>query len=99
MSARLAYRVDGSANDQPVVLLHGLATSSVLWAPQRPAWSAQFRVVSIDLPGHGLSAPQPGVSSMADYARAVKDVLDHLNIDRAACVGLSLGGMVAQASP
>ncbi|MBI2726162.1 MAG: alpha/beta fold hydrolase [Polaromonas sp.] len=97
MSALLAHSVHGSASDQPLVLLHALATSSALWAPQLPAWAAQFRVVAIDLPGHGKSAPQPGISGMADYAEAVKDVLDHLNIDRAAFVGLSLGGMVAQA--
>ncbi|WP_421954384.1 alpha/beta fold hydrolase [Polaromonas sp.] len=97
MSELLAHQVHGSANDQPVVLLHALATSSALWAPQLPAWSAQFRVISIDLPGHGKSALMPGVASMADYALVVRQVLDHLGVDRAAFVGLSLGGMVAQA--
>lgn len=97
MSALLAHQVHGSVNDQPVVLLHALATSSALWEPQLPAWSAQFCVVCIDLPGHGKSAMMPSVSSMAGYALSVKEVLDHLGIDRAAFVGLSLGGMVAQA--
>jgi 3-oxoadipate enol-lactonase len=97
MNELLVHQVRGSANDQPVVLLHALATSSALWAPQLPAWSAQFRVISIDLPGHGKSALMPGVASMADYALAVRQVLDHMGVDRAAFVGLSLGGMVAQA--
>jgi pimeloyl-ACP methyl ester carboxylesterase len=89
MSAILAPSVDGSANDQPVVLLHALTTSSDLWSPQLAAWASQFRVVRIDLPGHGKSAPPPGIASMAVYARTVRDVLDHLVVNRAAFVGLS----------
>jgi len=80
-----------------VVLLHSLATHSGLWAFQVPAWSVHFRVISIDLPGHGRSTVPAGHVSLAGMAREVVAVLDHLHIAKAALVGLSLGGMVAQA--
>ncbi|MES2412396.1 MAG: alpha/beta fold hydrolase [Pseudomonadota bacterium] len=96
-AARLAYKVEGPANAPPVVLLHALATSSDLWLPQLPVWAAQFLVIRIDLPGHGASPLPDGVLTLADFAAEVKAVLDDLNIQKAAFVGLSLGGMVAQA--
>jgi 3-oxoadipate enol-lactonase len=89
MIAILAHSVNGFANDQPVVLLQDLTTSSDLWSPQLAAWASQFRVVRIDLPRHWKCAPPPGITRMANYARAVRDVLDHLVVNRAALVGLS----------
>lgn len=80
-----------------VVLLHSLATHSELWAFQVPAWSVHFRIISVDLPGHGRSAVPAENLSLAGMAREVVAVLDHLDIAKAALVGLSLGGMVAQA--
>jgi 3-oxoadipate enol-lactonase len=94
---RLVCHVDGPIDAPAVVLLHAIATHSALWLPQVGVWSAAYRVVRIDLPGHGASDPPLQPLQMADYAAAVKDVLDDLGIERAAIVGLSLGGMVAQA--
>ncbi len=96
-TARLAYSVEGPDGAPPIVLLHALATSSALWLPQLPAWSCSFRVVRIDLPGHGASPVLEDACTLADFAREIIAVLDELNIDKAAVVGLSLGGMVAQA--
>lgn len=97
MSGRLARHVDGPQGAPALVLLHAIATHSALWLPQLGAWSARWRVVRIDLPGHGVSDPPQGAPTLADYAAQVRDVLDELEIGRAAIVGLSLGGMVAQA--
>ncbi|MDB5967283.1 MAG: 3-oxoadipate enol-lactonase [Polaromonas sp.] len=95
--ARLAFRVDGPADAPAVVLIHALATHSELWAFQVPAWAMHLRVIRVDLPGHGLSPMLEGVRSLADFAREIATVLDDLDVNRAALVGLSLGGMVAQA--
>lgn len=95
--ARLAFSVEGPDGAPPVVLLHALATSSALWLPQLPAWASQFRVVRVDLPGHGASPLLKDVTTLAGFASEVRAVLDELNITKAAMVGLSLGGMVAQA--
>ncbi len=93
----LSFSVHGPAAAPPVVLLHALASSSDLWLPQLPVWSARFRVVCIDLPGHGHSPLMPDATTLADFAFEVRRVLDELGIPSAAFVGLSLGGMVAQA--
>jgi 3-oxoadipate enol-lactonase len=97
MCRLLAHSVEGRADAPAVVLLHPIATHSAIWAPQVAAWSAAFRLVRIDLPGHGASAPAEGSPTLADYAAEVHAVLGALEIERAAIVGLSLGGMVAQA--
>lgn len=93
----LEYFEDGPATAPAVVLLHSLATHSELWAPQVPVWRKTFRLIRIDLPGHGSSPELPAVTSLATMAGHVVDVLDHVGVPRAALVGLSLGGMVAQA--
>lgn len=97
MKSVLASRIDGAADAPPLVLLHPIATHGGIWAPQLPAWASAFRVVRIDLPGHGASAAPAQAMVMAGYAQAVFDTLDALGIAQSALVGLSLGGMVAQA--
>lgn len=94
---RLAISVEGPEGAPPLVLLHALATCRDLWLPQMPAWATQFRVIRIDLPGHGESPLMEGAATLAGFADEVARVLDDLDIRRAALVGLSLGGMVAQA--
>jgi 3-oxoadipate enol-lactonase len=94
---RCAYRVDGSPDAPPLVLLHAIATHGDIWSPQVNVWAAHWRVVRIDLPGHGRSEPPSEPLAFADYAASVCAVLDDLRIHHAAVVGLSLGGMVAQA--
>lgn len=93
----LAHRVHGDARAPAVVLLHSLATHSDIWQPQCAAWSTAFRLVCIDLPGHGASAAPKGSPTLDDLAVLVERVLDARAITQAAVVGLSLGGMVAQA--
>lgn len=96
-TARLFHSVHGPDGAPVVVLLHPLATHSALWQPQLPVWSNRFRVVCVDLPGHGRSPVLPDVTTLSQYAEEVRLVLDALGVDHAALVGLSLGGMVAQA--
>lgn len=95
MSA-LACRASGSPDAPAVVLLHAIATNGDLWLPQLGPWSARWFVLRPDLPGHGES-PARGALSLADMARAVRDTLDAHGVGQATVVGLSLGGMVAQA--
>lgn len=93
----LHFQASGPAHAPAVVLLHSLATHSGLWAHQVPAWSVDLRVIAIDLPGHGRSAVARQPLTLADMADRVLAVLDHLGVAQAAFVGVSLGGMVAQA--
>jgi len=87
---RLAHVVDG---DGPVLVLLGSLGSDVsMWEPQRPAL-AGFRVIGVDLPGHGGSPVPDEPFSIGDGARAVLELVD----GPASICGLSLGGLVAMA--
>ncbi len=78
-----------------VVLLHGFTESQAIWNDFTPALAKKFRVITIDLPGHGSSGMLGDVHTMKDMAAAVKAVLDHLAVSRCTLVGHSLGGYVS----
>jgi pimeloyl-ACP methyl ester carboxylesterase len=80
----------------PLVLLHGVSLSAAAWAPlftALPGW----RVLAVDLPGHGLSDPDDyRRGQVRDRARELlDDIFDALGLDEASVVGHSLGGMLA----
>ncbi|TPG72779.1 alpha/beta fold hydrolase [Pseudomonas arsenicoxydans] len=79
----------------PAVLLAGsYLWDQAMWAPQIAALSPHYRVIALDLWGHGESGPLPaGTQSLDDIARQALALLDHLDIDRVTLVGLSVGGM------
>ena len=87
----------GRAADPPVLLLHSLATHGAMWSAQIPTWGRSFRLIVPDLPGHGATPADPGLHRFEDYAASVLRLLDSLAVERIAVVGLSLGGMIAQA--
>jgi len=79
----------------PAVLLAGsYLWDQAMWAPQIAALSQQYRVIALDLWGHGQSGPLPaGTTSLDDIARQALALLDHLDIAQVSLVGLSVGGM------
>ena len=89
---RLAY--DDAGSGDCVVLIHGHPFDRTLWEPQLAALRDGFRVIAPDLRGFGESPVTPGVVLMREYAADVEDLLDELGVDRAAVIGLSMGGLV-----
>ncbi|WP_447760832.1 alpha/beta fold hydrolase [Pseudomonas moraviensis] len=95
------FTVDGQALhyiDQgtgPAVLLAGsYLWDQAMWAPQIAALTPHYRVIALDLWGHGESGKLPeGTTSLDDIARQAQALLDHLDIDCVTLVGLSVGGM------
>ncbi|MNB58121.1 3-oxoadipate enol-lactonase 2 [compost metagenome] len=95
------FTVDGQALhyiDQgtgPAVLLAGsYLWDQAMWAPQIAALSPHYRVIALDLWGHGESGRLPeGTTSLDDIASQAQALLDHLDIDRVTLIGLSVGGM------
>lgn len=81
----------------PVVFLHGIGGNGANWEPQLEALSARHQVVAIDSRGFGASQFAGEGLTLEDYADDVRRTLDALGIDRAHVVGLSMGGMMAQA--
>ncbi|GAA1108668.1 3-oxoadipate enol-lactonase [Nocardioides dubius] len=76
-----------------VVLSNSLGATHTMWDAQLEALSARFRVVRYDTRGHGESPVPQGPYDIDDLADDVIALLDHLGVDRAHFVGLSLGGM------
>ena len=86
----LSYQQQGSGT--PLVLIHGMATDHRLWQPQLDAFAANYRVISYDLRGFGASSrPTEPYTAEDDLAA----LLDHLKIDSAHILGLSLGSSIA----
>jgi pimeloyl-ACP methyl ester carboxylesterase len=78
----------------PVLLGHSYLWDAAMWAPQIDALSRRYRVIVPDLWGHGASGALPdGTQTLDDLAAHASALLDALQIDRCAVVGLSVGGM------
>lgn len=94
---RVSYTVDGAG--PPLVLLHGLGTSSELWrvGGYTDALRETYQLVLIDARGHGDSAKPTEISdyAMPNHAADVMAVLDELAIESAFYLGFSLGGAIA----
>jgi pimeloyl-ACP methyl ester carboxylesterase len=81
----------------PIVFLHGLGGCWRDWEPQLESLSDRFRCVVIEHRGHGRSEATTGAYSTRLFAADAAEVCRHLGIDHAYVVGLSMGGMIAQA--
>ena len=87
------YDVDGPADGPPIVFVHGTRLSRAMWRAQMDDLNDVYRVVAVDLPGHGALADRPfTVRAAADHlARTIEEAVG----GQAVVVGLSLGGYVA----
>jgi pimeloyl-ACP methyl ester carboxylesterase len=89
----LAYDIDGPAGAPAIVFIHGTRLCRTAWSVQMADLRDTFRVIALDLPGHGALA---GRTFTLEAARAtVIDTIDVAAHGRAVLVGLSLGGYVA----
>jgi pimeloyl-ACP methyl ester carboxylesterase len=79
----------------PVVLGHSFLCSGKMWREQVPVVADRFRVLNLDLRGHGRSSGVTRAFSLYDAVSDVVAVLDELGIEKAVWCGLSVGGMVA----
>lgn len=89
----LHYRDEGEG--EPLVLVMGFGAPLQGWDGQVPAFSRRFRVIRLDNRGVGRTDKPLGPYTSALLAEDVRALLDHLSIDSAHLVGLSMGGMVA----
>jgi 3-oxoadipate enol-lactonase len=95
---RLYYDLVGPETGPVVCITHSLASDSGMWAEQMPPLlQAGFRVLRVDMRGHGGSDPVAGDYTMKALAGDVAAVLDGLSMPRVHYVGLSIGGMIGQA--
>lgn len=95
---RLHYTDEGSRNARALILVHGFAASVHAWRPWVERLSADYRLIAIDLPGHGLTETPAGYrASLEGNAELVNALATHLGVDRFVLAGNSMGGAVSLA--
>ncbi|HOW43170.1 MAG TPA: alpha/beta hydrolase [Candidatus Omnitrophota bacterium] len=90
----IAYAVYGPATDPAVVFVHGWSCDSRYWHNQIPYFSKKYRVITVDLAGHGNSGFGRQVYTTEAFGRDVAAVLQQLDVKQAVLVGHSMGGEV-----
>ena len=94
----IAYDLLGPEDAPTICITHSLASDGGSWAEQVPALlQSGFRVLRLDMRGHGGSDPVAGDYTMEALAGDVEQVLAALAIPRVHYLGLSIGGMIGQA--
>jgi pimeloyl-ACP methyl ester carboxylesterase len=88
-----AYQVVGPVDAPPIVFIHATRLSRAMWRPQQVGLADTFRVVTLDLPGHGAQATR--AFRLQRAVQEVAQIVDEGAGGRAVVVGLSLGGYVA----
>ncbi|NLF64314.1 MAG: 2-succinyl-6-hydroxy-2,4-cyclohexadiene-1-carboxylate synthase [Chloroflexi bacterium] len=93
----VSYHCVEQGTGEPVLLLHGFTGSSAAWSPVLPALARRYRVIAVDLLGHGESdAPDdPARYAMERVVWDIATLLDILAAGPAALVGYSMGGRLA----
>ncbi|MFJ5770595.1 alpha/beta fold hydrolase [Psychrobacillus sp. NPDC093180] len=93
--AEVAYKEEGTG--EPILLIHGFCGSSDYWSNLIHELAKTYRVIALDLPGHGDSSVQENINGIDQYATFIRDFIDELKIDRVTMFGHSLGGYITVA--
>jgi pimeloyl-ACP methyl ester carboxylesterase len=89
----LYYETSGQG--KPILLIHGLGSSTRDWEFQTTAFAANYRVLSFDVRGHGQSDKPPGPYTIPMFTADTAELLRTLETGPADIVGISMGGMIA----
>lgn len=91
-STEMSFNDEGKGD--PILLIHGFAGSKHYWDKIIPDLANEYRVIALDLPGHGESGMGKNRNSIEDMASTIKEFLDQLGLDRVTLFGHSLGGYI-----
>lgn len=93
---RVHYRDQGRPDGPPLVMVHGFSASLDAWDPWVARLKGDYHIVTLDLPGHGLTrAPTGYAASIDGYTDIVDALADRLKLGRYVVIGNSMGGAVA----
>jgi pimeloyl-ACP methyl ester carboxylesterase len=96
LGTHLHVRDSGPKTSPPIILLHGFGSSLQTWDAWASVLQNDYRVVRFDLPGSGLSEPDPtGDYTDARTLALIGALMDRLRIDQASVTGNSIGGRIA----
>jgi len=95
---RVHYTDEGARGGRTLLLVHGFAASVHAWRPWIDRLAKDYRIVAIDLPGHGLTQTPSGYrATLEGNAQLVEDLAAHLGINHFVLAGNSMGGAVSLA--
>lgn len=95
---RAHYRDQGNKDGPVLVLVHGFSASTQTWDPWVERLGFDYRIITVDLPGHGLTRAPEGYSpSIEGYADFVNTITERLGVYKFTLVGNSMGGNTAWA--
>ncbi|WP_104471355.1 3-oxoadipate enol-lactonase [Acinetobacter indicus] len=94
--AEINYQTFGDAAKPALVFSNSLGTNFRMWQPQIDHFQQDFFVICYDTRGHGASSAPQGPYTLDQLGQDVVNLLDHLNIEKAAFCGISMGGLTGQ---
>ncbi len=86
------YEIIGDG--QPLLFIHGIGSSLRDWENQVPVFSKKFKVITLDLRGHGQTDKPKGPYSISMFAEDIAELIKSLKVDPVHVVGISLGGAI-----
>lgn len=93
---KINYRIQGNPNGKNLLLIHGGGDSQSVWDIWLDSLKSDYRIITFDLPGHGLSDPLPNADySISKFVEYTKSVVDGLNLSNFILGGHSFGGETA----
>jgi 3-oxoadipate enol-lactonase len=90
------YEIHGKEGAPWLTFSHSLACSLRMWDGQIEAFKDRFRILAYDTRGHGASDAPKGPYTLDMLAEDLRQLLEHLKIEKTHFVGLSMGGMIGQ---
>ncbi|MEM1105881.1 MAG: alpha/beta fold hydrolase [Pseudomonadota bacterium] len=93
---KIHYRDQGNPDGDVLLLVHGFSASLHTWEPWVRYLGEEYRIISLDLPGHGLTRGfGPSDYTAAGFGAAIAELTDAIGVDRFTLVGSSMGGYAA----
>lgn len=90
----IAYTDEGKGKET-IIFIHGLGSYLQAWTKNVESLKANYRCISIDLPGYGKSSKQPHSGLMTFYASVIKELVKELNLNTVYLAGHSMGGQIS----
>jgi (E)-2-((N-methylformamido)methylene)succinate hydrolase len=95
LSAKRTAHFLEQGTGEPLVLIHGVGMQASAWYPQIDALSQAFRVIAVDMPGHGQSTPLDANASLPQFVQWAIDFIEALDAGPVNLAGHSMGSLIA----